>query len=179
VKRNATFASALFLLAASAALAQMPAKPGPELNKLAYFLGTWTTDATIDPGPWGSGGKFTATGTTEWMAGNFFLVSHREYKMPADLGGDGTETAFIGYDSDHSVYTRDEFGSQGRHDTAKGTFSGDTWTWTSTHTYDGQDIQQKMTIKILSPASYSMKLDVSIDGTNWLTFMEGKATKIK
>jgi hypothetical protein len=34
-----------------------------------------------------------------------------------------------------------------------------------------------MTIKTLSPTSYTMKFEVSIDGTNWMTFMEGKATK--
>jgi hypothetical protein len=34
-----------------------------------------------------------------------------------------------------------------------------------------------MTLKILSPTSYNMKFEVSIDGTNWMSFMEGKVTK--
>ena len=68
----------------------------------------------------------------------------------------------------------DEFNSQGRRELSKGTVTGDTWTWNSTQNYGGQEIKQKMTIKILTPASYTMKFEVSIDGTNWMTFMEGK-----
>jgi len=34
-----------------------------------------------------------------------------------------------------------------------------------------------MTMKVLSPTSYTAKLEISIDGTSWSTFMEGKATK--
>jgi hypothetical protein len=32
-------------------------------------------------------------------------------------------------------------------------------------------------MKILSPTSFSMKFEVSMDGTTWNTFMEGRATK--
>ena len=60
---------------------------------------------------------------------------------------------------------------------SKGTVSGDTWTWTSSQSYGGQEIKQKMTIKVLTPASYSMKFELSMDGTSWMTFMDGKATK--
>jgi hypothetical protein len=34
-----------------------------------------------------------------------------------------------------------------------------------------------MTIKMLTPTSYSVKFEVSMDGTNWMTFMDAKATK--
>jgi len=34
-----------------------------------------------------------------------------------------------------------------------------------------------LTIKVLSPTSYSMKFEISMDGTTWTTFMDGKATK--
>jgi hypothetical protein len=68
MNRKAILVSTLVLLTASA-WAQMAPKPGPELKKFDYFLGTWTTEATIGPGPWGAGGKFTATDTTEWMPG--------------------------------------------------------------------------------------------------------------
>ena len=32
-------------------------------------------------------------------------------------------------------------------------------------------------LKVLTPTSYTMKFEVSMDGTNWMTFMDGKATK--
>jgi hypothetical protein len=165
-----------FLLLA-AAFAQMPSKPGAEVKKLDYFVGTWTTEGTVAQGPWGTGGKFTSTITNEWMAGNFFLVGRSDFKMPPEIGGEGTAISYKGYDPEENVYTFAEFNSQGRREISKGTFSGDTWAWNSSQVYSGQDIKQRMTIKALSPTSYSLKFEISMDGTNWTTFMDGKATK--
>ncbi len=155
----------------------MSVKPGPEVKKLDYFVGTWTTEGTIAQGPWGAGGKFSATGTSEWMDGNFFLASHGDFKMPAELGGDGKETSFMGYDTSENMYTFDSFNSQGRREHSTGNVSGDTWTWSSSQNYAGQEIKQKMTLKIVSPTNYTMKFEVSMDGTNWLPFMDAKITK--
>lgn len=176
MNRRIALISFLILIAASA-LAQMPGPPGPEVKKLDYFVGTWTTDGTIAQGPWGMGGKFTTTETSEWMPGNFFIQSHSEAKMPPEVGGDSKETTIMGYDTQQNVYTYDSFNSQGRRDSSKGTLSGDTWTWNSSANYGGMDIQQKMTIKQLTPTSYTMKFEVSMDGKTWMPFMEGKATK--
>ena len=167
----------VLILIAVAATAQMGNPPGPEVKKLDYFAGTWTTEGTVAPGPWGGGGKFTATETVEWMSGNFFLQGRSDFQMPAEVGGGGKEVMFLGYDTDQNTYTHDSFNSMGRHETSKGTLSGDTWTWTSSANYGGQAIQQKLTIKVLSPTSYSTKFEVSLDGKSWMTFMEGKATK--
>ena len=177
MQRRIVLIVSLFFLAAIASSAQMPDKPGPEVKKLDYFIGNWTTEGTIAQGPWGMGGKFTATDSIEWMPGNFFVVGHSDFKMPPELGGDGKETSFMGYDTNQNVYTYDGFNSQGRHESSKGSVSGDTWTWTSTENYGGQDIKQKMTIKIVSPTSHTMKFEVSMDGTNWIPFMDAKVTK--
>ncbi|MFZ0861773.1 MAG: DUF1579 family protein [Candidatus Sulfotelmatobacter sp.] len=168
--------STLILFTASA-WAQMAPNPGPEVKKLDYFVGSWTIEGTIGQGPWGMGGKFSSTDTTEWMPGNFFVQGHSDFKMPPEVGGDGKAMAFMGYDTDANMYTYDEFNSQGRRESSKGAVSGDTWTWTSTQNYGGQEVKQKMTMKVLSPTSYSLKFEVSLDGTTWMTFMDAKATK--
>lgn len=167
----------ILLLCAMCAGAQMDSNPGAEVKKLDYFVGTWTTEGSVSQGPWGAGGKFTTTETTEWLPGNFFIAGHGGFTMPAEVGGEGKFTAITGYDSAQNVYTRDAFDSHGQHEVSKGTVSGDTWTWTSEMNYGGQDIKQRMTIKTLSAASFNMKFEVSTDGTSWSTFMEGKATK--
>jgi len=167
----------LLILFVASAWAQMSVTPGPEVKKLDYFAGSWTTECTIAQGPWGMGGKFTSTATSEWMSGNFFLQSHNDFKMPPELGGEGKGASFIGYDTDQNVYTLDAFNSQGRRESWKGSVSSDTWTWTGSQSYGGQEFQQKMTMKILSPASYSVKFEISMDGKDWMTFMDGKATK--
>ena len=179
VIRKTIFVSAVILLAVSAFAQMAPPKPGPEVKKLDLFVGNWTTEGTVSPGPWGQGGKFTGTDTMEWMNGEFFIVGHSSFSMPAELGGDGKETSVMGYDTDQSVYTFDAFNSQGRHEVSKGTVNGDTWNWTSEATYGGQVIKQRMTIKVVSPTSHTMKFEVSTDGTNWMTFMDAKSTKTK
>jgi hypothetical protein len=168
--------STLFLLAASA-WAQIAPAPGPEVRRLDYFVGTWAVEGTIAPGPWGAGGKFSSTDTSEWMAGKFFVEGHSDYKMPPELGGDGKAVSYMGYDADENLYTYNEFNSQGRRENSRGTVSADTWTWTSTQNNGGQEIKQKMTIKVLTAASYSLKFEVSTDGTNWMPFMEAKAAR--
>lgn len=168
----------LFLLiVAASAWAQMSVTPGAEVKKLDYFAGSWTTECTVVQGPWGMGGKFTDTNTREWMSGNFFLQEHNDFKMPPELGGDGKGASFTGYDTDKNLYTMDRFNSQGRRESWTGTVKEDTWTWTSSQTYAGQDFQQKMTMKVVSPTSYNVKFEISMDGKEWMTFMEGKATK--
>jgi len=175
---NRKFALILFvILIAASAVAQMGGPPGPEVKKLEYFVGTWTTEGTIAQGPWGAGGKFTGSGTTAWLPGNFFVKTESESKMPPEIGGDNKAVMVMGYDTQQSTYTSDRYTSMGQHESSKGALSGDTWTWTNTSNYGGMEIQGKMTIKTLSPTSYTIKFDISMDGKNWMPFMEGKATK--
>lgn len=174
--RRVVFIFVVILIAASA-WAQMSLTPGPEVKKLDYFAGSWSTECTIAQGPWGMGGKFTSNSSNQWMNGNFFLQGQNDFKMPPELGGEGKGAAFVGYDTEQNVYTLDGFNSQGRREAWKGTVNGDTWTWTGSQTYAGQEFQQKMTWKVLSPTSYSVKFEISMDGKDWMTFMEGKATK--
>ena len=170
--------SAIFLCWAAASLcAQMgPTTPAPELKKLDFLAGDWTAEGAVNPGPgMPDGGKFTSSDHTEWMEGNFFLVSHGGF----DFGGGfkGKELAIYGYDADRKVYTYKAFNSMGEAEESTGTVDGDTWTWTSTEHFGPTPVKGRFTMKVLSPTSYTMKLEVSPDGTKWVTAMEGKATK--
>ena len=153
------------------------ATPAPEVAKLGYFVGKWSTKGTILAGPWGAGGEFSWTESTEWMTGNFFVIGHWDFQMPAELGGGGKKIFIMGYDSNRRVYSFDAFSSQGLHQVSKGTLVDDTWLWTSESIQGGKPVQQKMTMQILSPSSYNLKFELSMDGAEWMTFMEGKAVK--
>jgi hypothetical protein len=167
------------MLTTASAIAQMTsAIPGPELKKLDYFTGNWTSEAAIGSGPWGNGGKFSDTVKSEWMKGGFFVLAHSDFSLPSELGGTGTSVAILGYDPDKKVYTEERFDSNGRREVRSGTLNGDTWTWTGENNYNGMMIQQRMTIKVTSPNAYTSKYEVSADGgANWMPFWEGKASK--
>jgi hypothetical protein len=152
---------------------QMP-KPGPELKKLDYFAGTWNTDGDIKQGPMGPGGKFGGTDHVQWMDGGYFLVTHSEFKSAM---GNGTETSYMGYDSNDKVYTYDSFNSLGESDHSKGTVDGDTWTWNSEEKMGGQTMKGRFTVKVVSATVYNFKFEMSPDGSTWTTVMDGKATK--
>ena len=44
---------------------EMP-KPGPETKKLDAFAGKWKGESTMQPGPWGPGGKMTSESDCSW-----------------------------------------------------------------------------------------------------------------
>ncbi|HKV94468.1 MAG TPA: DUF1579 family protein [Candidatus Angelobacter sp.] len=181
ISKKSTLALAVLMLAAIAvtlAAAQNPPgppKPGPEVAKLKFFLGSWKITGDIKPGPMGPGGKFTGTGKNEWMPGGFFIEGHEIGNMAAM--GKVTSTAYLGYDQENKVYTYDEFASTGEHTVAKGTVEGDTWTWTSETKEAGKVVKGRFIEKVTSPTSYDFKFEASIDGGEYQTFLEGKATK--
>lgn len=163
------------LVAAASAQMEMP-KPGPEIKKLEYFVGTWSTEGDMKPGPMGPGGKVTGTDHLVWMDGGFYLVGHGENKSPM---GSGTDLAVWGYNADDKVYTYHEFDSTGETVSATGTVDGDTWTWTDEMKMNGKMTKGRYTMKILSPASYAFKFEMQPEGGDWATILEGKCTKTK
>ncbi len=171
------FCISLFaLLAAVSVQAQMgPKTPAPELKKLDFMAGDWAAEGTMSPGPGMPGAKWAMNTHAEWMQGNFFLVENSDM----DLGamGKGKEAAYLGYDPDKKVYTYRAFNSMGEAEDSTGTVNGDTWTWTSDEHMGGKTMKGRFTMKVLSATSYTMKFELSQDGTNWMTGMEGKATK--
>ena len=149
-------------------------KPAPELKKLDYFAGTWTTEGNITPGPMGSGGRFTGTNRVRWMEGAFFLVTQSEFHGAM---GKGAETAYMGYDGNDKMYTYDSFNTLGEADHARGNLNGDTWTWQSESRMGARTMKGRLTQKVLSATAYTFRFEVSPDGTTWTTALEGKATK--
>ena len=167
---------ALIAILVSSTYAQGPPTPAPELNKLNFMVGDWTTEGTFVPGPPGTPpSKFTSTDHNQWMDGNFFLVSNSE----ANMEGMGKIKGLVvmGYDPDQKVYTYRSFNSMGQSEYSTGTVNGDTWTWTGDEHFGGMTFKGRVTMKVLSPTAYNIKFELSQDGQTWFPAMDGKATK--
>jgi len=177
MKRASMLAFAAIVFSTLFAFAQnppAPPKPGPEVQKLKYFLGAWKVEGDAKPGPMGPGGKFTGTTHNQWMPGGFFVVG----RSTGDMGPmKVTGTSYLGYNPEDKVYTFHEFNSAGESIAAKGSVEGDTWTWTSEDKMQGKPFKGRFTEKITSPTSYDFKYEMSMDGKPFETVMEGKATK--
>jgi Protein of unknown function (DUF1579) len=165
------------VMSAVAAIAQTePPKPSPELKKLDVFVGTWTLDGSMKPGPLGPGGMMTENEKCEWMQGDYYLVCHSEVKSSM---GNGVGLSVMGYSTDEKTYTYREFNSFGEFNDSRGMLDGDTWTWTSDEKMGGMTMKGRFTMKMTSATSYTFTFDMLQDGTKWSTVMDGKATKGK
>jgi hypothetical protein len=177
MRRVMTAVFAAVCVLTGAALAQQESKmpmPGPEHKRLAYFVGTWTSEGEMKPGPYGPGGKFTSTDKNEWFPGDFFVVMH---SSSSGSMGQMHELAVMGYNAEDKQYTYDGYSSMGEHEVFTGTLAGDTWTWLGESKMGGKMIKGRYSIKELSPTSFDFKYEYSLDGTTWTNAMEGKATK--
>jgi len=177
-KRSYAALAFVTLVGASALRAQAPEppKPGPEHQKLAYFVGRWTIEGTMQPGPMGPGGPMSGTDTCEWFAGGWHIVCKSDGRSPA---GEMHGLNLLGYSAERKRYTYYGIDNSGFGDGATGELVGDTWNWESESTYGGQPVKTKYTIKQLSPDSYTWRMEMSMAGGPWTLGGEGRETRVK
>ena len=165
---------------ALSAAAQSPqaAKPGPEHARLGYFVGKWTGEGEVKPGPMGPGGKFTSSDDCDWFQGHFSVVCHSEGKMPA---GPSKSIGILGYSPEEKVYTY--YGVDNTNMTMasvpKGTLQGKTWVYNDEGMMGGKKFKTRVTIKETSPTEYSFAMEMQGPDGKWMPMMESKNTKVQ
>lgn len=172
-----------FAMVSAASLQVLPAqtpqapKPGPEHARLAYFVGKWTAEGEMKPGPMGPGGKMTTSDNCEWFEGQYSVICHSEGTTPA---GPTKSIGILGYSPEEKVYTYYgvDNSSMTMASVPKGTLKGDTWTYTDEGTMGGKKYKSRVIIKELSPTSYSFKMDMQGPDGKWIPMMESKNTKV-
>lgn len=162
------------VIVASAQQMQTPT-PGPEVKKLSYFDGNWTLTGDMKPNSFGPGGKMTETEKNEWMEGGFFLKC--DVSFSSDTMGKGTGVSFLGWDPQSKMYIYEAFNSMGEHESSKGTYLDGNWVFTSTNTMNGKKMDERFSIKEVSPTSYTFKFEMAPTGQQLATVVEGTATK--
>jgi len=172
-------ASAVFTVAGlqiAVAQAGPPPKPGPEQERLGYFVGKWTAQGEMKPGPMGPGGKFTTTDNCEWFDGHYSVICHSQGTTPM---GPTKSIGILGYSPEEKVYTYYGVDNSGMtmSSVPKGTLNGDTWTYFDEGTMGGKKYKSKVVIKQLSPTSYNFSMDMQGSDGKWVRTMESKNTK--
>jgi hypothetical protein len=158
--------------------APAPAKPGPEHQRLNYFVGKWTVVGEAQASPMSPAGKFTSTDTCEWFDGRFAVVCRSVGKTPA---GPMKSIGIMSYSADQKLYTYYGTDSSGMTMTSvpRGTVQGDTWTYDDEGVFAGQKMKIRVTLKELSPTSYTFKMEIQGPDGKWAPIMESKSTKVK
>jgi hypothetical protein len=159
-----------------AAAAQQP-QPGPEVQKLAYYLGTWTGEGEAKSGPFGPGGKLSSTTTCEWFAGGFHLVCRGEEHGPT---GTRTFLNLRGYDEKTKTYTEYSISNLGESESnTGGTIVGNKRSFVFDIDADGKPTKLRYVEVQVSPTLFTYQAEASVDGGPWTTIAEGKVTKVR
>lgn len=173
MKRTIGLVAICILLLGVSIQAQAP-KPGPEVKRLAYFVGDWKEEGKSTAH--GMEGPVSSTQKWESTFGGFFLVGHSDNKSPM---GEFKMMVVRGYDPASKTYINNAYDSWGEMITSKGTVSGDTWTWTSEMMMAGKTMKSRVTEKEISKTQYTLKYESSTDGGNtWTSGMETTFTKV-
>ena len=124
----------------------------------------------------GPGGKITGSSTCEWFEGRFSVVCRSEGKTPM---GSSKSIGILGYNAEEKVYTY--YGVENSPMTMasvpRGTVQGDTWTYTDESMMGGQKVKSRVTIKEVSPTSYTFTLEIQGADGKWTPMMESRNTK--
>ena len=153
---------------------EMP-KPGPEVKKLGYFVGNWTSEGDMKENPFGMpAGKFTSNDKCEWFAGGYQVVCHTTGKSPM---GAMHSLGILSYNGEEKMYGYYGIDNMGMAEMSKGKQDGNTWVYTADEKMGGKTFHGRYTMDTSSPDSYTFKYETSDDGQKWTTVMEGKATK--
>jgi hypothetical protein len=154
----------------------MPAmpKPGPEVEKLSYFIGAWSSTGHVKPSPLGEGGDTRGRDSCGWMPGKFFVGCMMLSESP--MGRIQAE-GIMGWDPDKKVYSWTSFDSVGRRETASGTFENGVWTWSGETKMGDKLVKTRYVVSDTTPEGYAFRRETSADGKVWKSMMEGKVTK--
>lgn len=155
---------------------QAPPTPGAEHEKLAYFIGKWSSEGNVKPTPYGPGGKYMATETCEWFAGKFAVVCKTEGNM---MGGVIKQMSVLSYDTYAKTYVYFETNNWGENVFSRGAVSGDTWTWNNDSPIGDKTMHGRFTLTQSSPDAASYKFEMAAGSDPMTLVMEGKQTRQK
>lgn len=152
-------------------------KPGPEVKKLAYFVGNWKSEGELKANPFGMPpGKFSSLDSCSWFSGGFQVVCHTNGK-----GSMGTMhgLGILAYNPAQKAYTYYGIDNTGMAEESKGNVEGDNWSFTAEEKVGDKSFHGRYSMMTSSPDSYTFKYETSEDGSTWNLSMEGKSTRVK
>ena len=141
-------------------------------------MGKWTAEGEMKPGPMGPGGKMKSSDTCEWFDGRFSVICRAEGTGPM---GPGKNLGILGYSTEEKVYTYYGVDNSGMTmaSVPRGNVKGDTWTYTDESMMGGNKVKSRVTIKEVSPASHTFRMEMQGPDGKWVPVTESTSTKVQ
>ena len=159
-------------------MGMMMPKPGPEIAKLDYFIGTWMGEETVNFPGMPPGIKSKSKIVTKRGMGGMFLVSDYAFTWgEGDMKGDMEAHFLWTYDAQKQSYRIWGFDSWGNATEMSGKWADDkTFVDEVSTEYGGQPVKMRDTYTLVSPTTCKLKSEMDM-GQGWQTGMEGTYTK--
>src|SRR4029450_1478092 len=151
----------------------------PEVQRVAYYLGTWRGEGETKSGALGSAGKLSSTITCDWFAGGFHLVCRGEERGPT---GKRTFLNILAYDEKANAYTEYGISSLGESEySTGGSIVGNKRTFVKDlgSNAEGKAIKVRYIEVQESPTFYTYQAEASIGDGPWTVIAQGKITKVR
>ena len=172
--RKASGLYTLVILTASLLTAQTDSENKLARERLSYFAGTWNVEMHMKTGALNSRVYF-ATEHNEWAPDHSLLLSKPDRDTGLPEGG----LAVMGYSPSKHVYTYHILKTGGDTENLQGTVEDRTWTWLSGEVRTDRDpAKTRITMKEISPTSYTLRVETFAAPGEWSTVMEGTAKKV-
>ena len=153
------------------------AKPGPEVLKLGYYVGTWEGRGETRAGPFGRAGKLSSHQTCSWFAGGFQVVCRGEERGPT---GGRQFLNIIAYDEKTKSYTEYSVSSFGETEyDPRGSWVGNRLTFVVNQDAGGKPARFRYTETHVSPSKYTYRAEVAVGGKPSAVLAEGQIVRIK
>jgi hypothetical protein len=152
---------------------EMP-KPAPEHKKLHVLAGTWIGEETLEPSPWGPGGKAEGKSVCRIDLDGFHVV--QDYAETKDGKPTFKGHGVFGYDTTTKEFVWYWFDSMGfvPEGPARGKWEGDTLLLER----DSPRGRSRYTYKFASNTKYNLTIENSFDGgKTFQVFMRGEYLK--
>lgn len=174
----ATLVTALSLASPALAAEAGKPKPGPEHQKLGYFVGKWKGQGVMHENPFMPGGKFSSTSHCEWFDGKFAVVCRDSGKGPM---GPTRMLGIMSYSAEEKAYLYYgvENNPMAMATVPKGTVDANVWTYTDESKMNGQLVKSRYVIKIAGKDAYAFEWAIQGPDGAWKTLGEGKSTRVK
>jgi len=177
---KAQFSAGIFLLLAPCLAygqAQQAPKPGPGVQKLAYYIGSWQGHGETKGGPFGAAGKLSSKQTCTWFSGGFQVICRGE-----ETGPTGTRSFLniLSYDEKAKSYTEYAVSSLGDAEYDQGgTFAGNKLTYIVDQDVAGKPVKFRYSEVRVSPVLFTYQAEASISGGPWKALATGEIRKLK
>jgi hypothetical protein len=151
---------------------EMP-KPGEPHRQLQKLVGSWRGEERLSPSPWDPVGG-TAVGRVENRSAldGFAVVQDYEQERNGAVGFRGH--GVFCWDPQRQCHVLHWFDSMGMPGSEfVGRFEGDVLTVSNT----GPQGHSRAVFDLHEPGRYVFRMEMSPDGANWQTFMEGRYSK--